>query len=44
MQAHKELHRKVQRIMSDEANKGDTPYFSTGCGDTLLNIQPKEIE
>ena len=44
MQAHKELHRKIQRIMSDEANKGDTPYFSTGCSDALLNIKPKEIE
>jgi len=44
MQAHKELHRKIQRIMSDEANKGDTPYFSAGCSDTLLNIRPKGIE
>ena len=44
MQAHKEFHRKTQRIMSDEENKGDTPYFSTSCSDALLNRKLKDIE
>ena len=44
MQAHKELHRKIQRIMSDEENKGDTPYFSTGCSDRLSDKKPEETK
>ena len=43
-QIHKELHEEVKRIMSDEENKGDTPYFSTSCSDALLNTKLKETE
>ncbi len=44
MQAHKEFHRKTQRIMSDKENKGDTPYFSAGFSDALLNRKLKEVK
>lgn len=44
MSAHKEFHRKIQRIMSDEENKGNTPYFSTGCSDRLSAKKLEETE
>ena len=44
MQAHKEFHRKTQRIMSDEKHKGDIPCFSMHYSDTLLDIKSKETK
>ena len=36
IQAHRDFHKKIQRIMSDEKNKGDEPAFSISCSDSLL--------
>ncbi len=34
--AHWEFHKKVQKIMNNKYNKGDTLVFSTACSDLLL--------
>ena len=36
IQAHRDFHKKTQRIMRDEKNKGDEPAFSISCIDSLL--------
>ena len=36
IQAHRDFHKKTQRIMSDEKNKGDETAFSISCIDSLL--------
>ena len=33
---HREYHKKVQKVMNDEKNKGDEPVFSITCSDSLL--------
>ena len=36
IEAHREFHKKIQKIMNDEKNKGDEPVFSISCSDSLL--------
>ncbi len=36
IQAHRDFHKKTQRIMNDAKNKGDEPAFSISCSDSLL--------
>ena len=36
IQAHRNFHKKIQKIMNDEKNKGDEPAFSLPCSDSLL--------
>ena len=36
IEAHREFHKKIQKIMNDEKNKGDEPVFSIACSDSLL--------
>ena len=35
IKAHQIFHREIRKIMDDEENQGDMPYFSMGCSDIL---------
>ena len=36
IELHREYHKKIQKVMNDEKNKGDEPFFSIACSDSLL--------
>ena len=36
VETHREFHKKIQKIMNNEKNKGDEPVFSIACSDFLL--------
>ncbi|MCZ0931885.1 MAG: hypothetical protein OXJ52_01875, partial [Oligoflexia bacterium] len=36
VETHREFHKRIQKIMNDEKNKGDKPVFSIACSDFLL--------
>lgn len=36
IEIHREYHKKIQKVMNDEKNKGDDPVFSIACNDSLL--------
>ena len=35
IEVHREYHKKIQKVMSDEKNKGSEPFFSIACSDFL---------
>ncbi|MCZ0932552.1 MAG: hypothetical protein OXJ52_05310 [Oligoflexia bacterium] len=37
IETQREFHRKIQKIMNDEKNKGNEPVFSISCSDSLLS-------
>lgn len=41
IETHREFHKKIQRIMNDEKNKGDEPVFSIACSDSMLGWYEK---
>ena len=42
IQAHRNFHKKIQKIINDEKNKGDEPAFSISCSDSLLGSDIEE--
>ena len=36
IETQREFHKRIQKIMNDEKNKGDEPVFSITCSDSLL--------
>ena len=36
IETQREFHKRIQKIMNDEKNKGDEPVFSLACSDSLL--------
>lgn len=43
-QAHQEFHKKIQNIVDDEKNKGNTPVFSIACCDLLWEHESEKEE
>ena len=42
LKTHKEFHKAVQKIMSDENSKGNELVFSLACSDSLLEKEPEQ--